>query len=159
LQVHVSTQWRLHLDGALGSEQVAGHASSVLVLGEDFKGWEIIIVSTVFCNNICAGAHEVIATAIKSTIVRVSHGPAGTRLVFHWLGDAVGIVTFHLTHLIRTAGDTTYEIFSETALCLHLTWLYTLCWGTIAVHLANSYTVESKKGTRAGHSVSILARV
>lgn len=38
-----------------------------------------------------------------------------------------------------------------------LTWLYTLSWGTVTIHLADSYTVQSKAGTRAGNCVSAVA--
>lgn len=51
-------------------------ASSVLILGKDLKGRKI--VSTVFSNDVCAGAHEVKALPIKGMVVGVSHGPAGT---------------------------------------------------------------------------------
>lgn len=86
-----------------------GHpaASSVLILGMDFEGWEMIILSTVFSHNVCAGTHEVIVSPIKGMVVGISHGPASSRLGFLWLGDTGGILALHLTHLISAAGDTT----------------------------------------------------
>ena len=81
-------------------------ASSVLILGQDLKGCEIVVLPTVFSNDISAGTHKVKGSPIESAIVRISHGPAGTKLWFHWFGDTGGRSIFHLTHLVWTAGDT-----------------------------------------------------
>lgn len=90
----------LHCDhGNIGYLEI----SSVLILGEDLKCWETITLVTVFRNDICAGTHEVKVSSIKSTVVRISHCPACSRIFFYW--NTGGTAILHLTHLIDPAGD------------------------------------------------------
>ena len=66
----------------------------------------MVVLPTVFSDDVRAGPHEVIMSPVKRAVVGVSLGPAGTGPLLHRRGDTGGKPTLHLTHLIGTAGDT-----------------------------------------------------